>query len=85
MDKERARQRILSHYHHLFPDLAGELERERLQAQNCVALDPAFDLPTTLVHKGWLSQPEVSLSCLFCLVWTVSMRFNNTYQVYDLI
>lgn len=65
---DKARQRVLSYYRHLFPGLSQQkLDGEKaeagtadsLEAVPTVALDPAFDLSPEAVGKGWTSQPQV--------------------------
>ncbi len=66
-DVDKARQRVLSHYRHLFPGLRLEAEagtpESLFEAVPTVALDPAFDLTPEAVGKGWTSQPQVR-TCL---------------------
>jgi len=59
---DKARQRVLGYYRHLFPGLKlGDEEAgvaDSLEAVPTVALDPAFDLSPEAVGKGWTSQPQ---------------------------
>jgi hypothetical protein len=57
---EKTRQRVLAYYRHLFPGLQSS-DAATVEPCPVAALDPAFDLPSEAVGKGWTSQPEVLL------------------------